>query len=95
MVGNSGVGQFRHREIGTEKSASGKSKLTGIWKHCPRRVHSRPSQTYEELPLGRYALGRRELLGDTSWQPNFLFYMGYPTLTARASPRRSIETVVI
>ena len=24
MVGNSGVGQFRHREIGTEKSASGK-----------------------------------------------------------------------
>jgi hypothetical protein len=36
-----------------------------------------------------------ELLGDTSWQPNFLFYMGYPTLTARASPRRSIETVVI
>jgi hypothetical protein len=36
-----------------------------------------------------------ELLGDASWQPNFLFYMGYPTLIARASPRRSIETVVI
>lgn len=36
-----------------------------------------------------------ELLGDASWQPNFLFYMGYPTLPARASPRRSIETAVI
>lgn len=36
-----------------------------------------------------------EILGDNAWQPMFLFYMGYPTLTARLSPRRPIETVVI
>lgn len=35
-----------------------------------------------------------ESLGDTAWQPTFVFYMGYPTLTARASPRRPIELVV-
>jgi nitroreductase len=36
-----------------------------------------------------------ELLGDASWQPTFVFYMGYPTLVARASPRRPIENVVL
>jgi hypothetical protein len=36
-----------------------------------------------------------ELLGDTAWQPTFVFYMGYPTLTALASPRRPIENVVL
>jgi hypothetical protein len=36
-----------------------------------------------------------EVLGDATWQPTFVFYMGYPTLTARASPRRPIENVVL
>ncbi|MGA9392817.1 MAG: hypothetical protein WBV69_20475 [Candidatus Sulfotelmatobacter sp.] len=36
-----------------------------------------------------------EILGDPAWQPTFLFYMGYPTLTARASPRRPVENVVL
>src|SRR5208337_2296292 len=36
-----------------------------------------------------------ELLGDATWQPMFLFYMGYPLLTARASPRRPIDRVVL
>ena len=36
-----------------------------------------------------------EVIGDTTWQPTFVFYMGYPTLTARASPRRPIEKVVL
>jgi len=36
-----------------------------------------------------------EVLGEGTWQPTFVFYMGYPTLTARASPRRPIETVVL
>jgi nitroreductase len=35
-----------------------------------------------------------EILGDAAWQPTFLFYMGYPTLPAQASPRRPIERVV-
>jgi hypothetical protein len=36
-----------------------------------------------------------EVLGDATWQPTFVFYMGYPTWTAHASPRRSIERVVL
>jgi hypothetical protein len=51
-----------------------------------------------ERALGKEPLRARllgELLGDTAWQPNFVFYMGYPTLTARASPRRPIENVTL
>jgi hypothetical protein len=50
-----------------------------------------------EKALGKLALRARllgEILGDATWQPTFAFYMGYPTLTARASPRRPIEKVV-
>jgi len=36
-----------------------------------------------------------EVLGDTTWQPTFLFYMGYPIWAARSSPRRSIDRVVL
>jgi nitroreductase len=36
-----------------------------------------------------------EVLGDPAWQPTFVFYMGYPLLPARASPRRSIDRVVL
>ncbi|MGB8833678.1 MAG: hypothetical protein WCC95_16110, partial [Candidatus Sulfotelmatobacter sp.] len=36
-----------------------------------------------------------EVTGDASWQPTFLFYMGYPTLPARASPRRWVKNVVV
>jgi nitroreductase len=44
-------------------------------------------------PRGTARLG--EVLGDTAWQPTFVFYMGYPTRAAHASPRRSIEDVVL
>jgi nitroreductase len=36
-----------------------------------------------------------EILGDATWQPAFVFYMGYPKWTAHASPRRPIEEVVL
>ncbi len=36
-----------------------------------------------------------ELVGETAWQPTFVFYMGYPMLTARASPRRPVQSVVL
>lgn len=51
-----------------------------------------------EKTLGKPALRAGllgEILGDAAWQPTFVFYMGYPTLTARASPRRPIEKVVL
>jgi hypothetical protein len=36
-----------------------------------------------------------ELLGGPTWQPAFLFYLGYPTLAAHASPRRPVEQVLL
>jgi hypothetical protein len=35
------------------------------------------------------------LTGDASWQPAFMFYMGYPTREAPPSVRRPVEEVVI
>jgi len=32
---------------------------------------------------------------DASWQPTFMFYMGYATIPAVASARRSIQDVLI
>jgi nitroreductase len=51
-----------------------------------------------EKALGKPALRARllaEVLGDAAWQPTFVFYMGYPKLSAHASPRRSIESVIL
>ncbi len=50
------------------------------------KTHKRPAMRVSLLG---------EILGDPVWQPTFVFYMGYPTLTARASPRRPVETVVL
>jgi nitroreductase len=36
-----------------------------------------------------------EVLGGTAWEPTFLFYMGYPTLKAHASPRRPAGSVLL
>jgi nitroreductase len=36
-----------------------------------------------------------EFTGDAQWQPTFVFYMGYPTQPAHASPRRPLESVAI
>ena len=35
------------------------------------------------------------LTGDATWQPTFTFYMGYPIRPAAASPRRSVQDVVL
>ena len=36
-----------------------------------------------------------QITGDASWQPTFMFYMGYATVPAVASARRSIQDVLI
>jgi nitroreductase len=36
-----------------------------------------------------------QFTGDASWQPTFMFYMGYATVPAAASARRSIQDVLI
>jgi nitroreductase len=66
-------------------------------------VAARPCNESVEMIDHEKALGKpplragllAEVLGDATWQPTFVFYMGYPTLTARASPRRPIEKIVL
>ncbi|HLM82509.1 MAG TPA: hypothetical protein VK302_18030 [Terriglobales bacterium] len=68
-----------------------------------RGVAGRPCNEAVEMIDHEKALGKHprhtsllaDLMGDAAWQPTFVFYMGYPTLTGRASPRRSIADVVI
>jgi hypothetical protein len=51
-----------------------------------------------ERALGRPAYRAallNEITGDSMWQPTFVFYMGYPTLLAHASPRRPVEVVLV
>jgi nitroreductase len=50
------------------------------------RAHGRPGLRTAQLG---------ELIGDPAWQPTFVFYMGYPTLTAPPSPRRPVQYVVL
>jgi nitroreductase len=50
------------------------------------RAHERPALRTAQLG---------ELIGEPAWQPTFVFYMGYPTLTAAASPRRPVQYVVL
>lgn len=51
-----------------------------------------------ELALGKppsHAALLNEITGDSMWQPTFVFYMGYPTLSAHASPRRPVQSVLV
>jgi len=60
---------------------------------CNEAVEMIDHERVHEKPALRATL-LAEILGDPAWQPAFVFYMGYPTLTARASPRRPAESVV-
>jgi len=64
---------------------------------------ARPCNEAVEMVDHERALGRaasraaqlNEITGDPAWQPTFVFYMGYPTLTAHASPRRPVQAVIV
>ena len=66
-----------------------------------RGLAARPCNEAVEMVDHERALGkpasRAALLdaitGDATWQPTFVFYMGYPTLMAHASPRRPVQWV--
>ena len=68
-----------------------------------RGVAGRPCNEAVEIVDHERALGREprrlamlaEIIGDAAWQPTFIFYLGYPTLPAKASPRRPASEVVI
>jgi nitroreductase len=61
---------------------------------CNELVEMVDHERFHEQPPTRAAI-LNELTGGTEWQPTFVFYMGYPTQTAHASPRRPIESVVV
>ncbi|MGA8646013.1 MAG: hypothetical protein WB628_04160 [Candidatus Sulfotelmatobacter sp.] len=68
-----------------------------------RGLAGRPCNESVEMIDHERALGKpplragllAEVLGDATWQPTFVFYMGYPKWSAHASPRRSIESVIL
>jgi nitroreductase len=68
-----------------------------------RGLAARPSNEAVELIDHERSRGKEPrqagllagIIGDATWQPTFVFYMGYPIRTAHASPRRPIEDVVL
>jgi nitroreductase len=68
-----------------------------------RGLAARPCNEAVEMVDHERALGRpasraallNEITRDPTWQPTFVFYMGYPKLSAHASPRRPVQTVLV
>ena len=68
-----------------------------------RGLAARPCNEAVEMIDHERALGKlaaratllNEITGDSTWQPTFVFYMGYQTVTALTSPRRGVNAVVI
>lgn len=68
-----------------------------------RGLAARPCNEAVEMVDHEQALGKpasraallNEITGDPTWQPTFVFYMGYATLRAHTSPRRSVQAVLI
>jgi hypothetical protein len=68
-----------------------------------RNLAARPCNESVEIVDRERALGKpaahtgllNQITGDPTWQPTFVFYTGYPTLTAHASPRRPVQAVLV
>jgi nitroreductase len=61
---------------------------------CNEAVEMVDHERAQGRPASRAAL-LNEITGDSTWQPTFVFYMGYPTLSAHASPRRPVQAVLV
>ena len=83
-------------------------KAGRIWQraHLFATAHglaARPCNEAVEMVDHERALGRpasraallNEVTADPTWQPTFVFYMGYPKLSAHASPRRPVQAVLV
>jgi nitroreductase len=68
-----------------------------------RGIAARPCNEAVEMVDHERALGRpasraallNQITADPTWQPTFVFYMGYPKLSAHASPRRPVQDVLV
>ena len=57
-----------------------------------------PECVDRERQLGRPSISSKALAsfsGDTEWQPTFAFRVGWPTRPGAASPRRSLQSVLM
>lgn len=61
---------------------------------CNELVEMVDHERAQGKPASRLAL-LNEITGDAAWQQTFVFYMGYATLPAHASPRRPVQAVVV
>jgi nitroreductase len=61
---------------------------------CNELVEMVDHERAHNQPATRLAM-LSEFTADPTWQPTFVFYMGYPTIAAHASPRRPVESVVV
>jgi len=60
-------------------------------------LNQMPERADRERSLGiepRFSNAMKELAGDSAWQAVMPFRLGYPTVAALASPRRSVEQVI-
>jgi nitroreductase len=65
-----------------------------VGRPCNEAVEMVDHERAASKPASRLAM-LSEITGDATWQPNFVFYMGYPTVEAHASPRRPLQAVVM
>ena len=61
---------------------------------CNEAVEMVDHERAQGRPASRAAL-LNELTADPTWQPTFVFYIGYPKLSAHASPRRPVQAVIV
>jgi len=98
-----GMIAVRDRYDGEQNLRAGRIWQRGHLLATSRGIAGRPCNEAVEMVDHERALGREpkrmgllaEIIGDAAWQPTFVFYMGYSTLAARASPRRNVREVVI
>jgi hypothetical protein len=61
-------------------------------------LNQMPERADRERSLGiepRFGNALKELAGDHAWEVLMPFRLGYPMVTALASPRRSVDEVVV
>jgi hypothetical protein len=61
-------------------------------------LNQTPERADREHTLGlepRFGRALKEFVGDSGWEVLMPFRLGYPTVAALASPRRSVDEVVI
>jgi hypothetical protein len=71
------------------------AQAEGIAMHPLNQLPERADRERSQGLAPRFASILRELVGDGSWQALMPFRLGYPTVEALASPRRTVAEVLV